>query len=246
EIGRMIQEQQQLMDETYRQGQEPGAGQPQQGPQTGLGDERRGGMQSRPGGVPGEPGSGNMGRQGMDGQSRSGQMGELGSGRGNGGGRMLADEQKALREELKALADLLTQGGVNPPSQLDRAGREMGEAEDDLRANDNNSAVGDQREALDQLRQGAQSMAQQLAQGLTPGAGTGPGQPGQSSQNGLTDPLGRPMRSSGPEFGLTVKVPDEIDAETARRLREELQRRLGDMFRRSLERDYIERLLELF
>jgi hypothetical protein len=54
------------------------------------------------------------------------------------------------------------------------------------------------------------------------------------------------MRSSGPEFGLTVKVPDEIDAESARRLREELQRRLGDTFRRSLELDYIERLLELF
>jgi uncharacterized protein (TIGR02302 family) len=233
EIGRMIAEQQRLMDETYRQG--PGQGESQDGT-------------PRPGqeGRPDEGGRGEFaGREG-EGDPRAGRPGELQSGRGNAPGMSLADEQQALREQLQALRDQLARGGVQPPSQLDRAGREMGEAEEDLRADDNNSAVDDQREALDQLRQGAQSMAQQLAQGLQPGGGPGPGQPGPSAENGLTDPLGRPMRSSGPEFGLTVKVPDEIDAESARRLREELQRRLGDTFRRSLELDYIERLLELF
>lgn len=243
DIGRMIAEQQRLMDETYRQGQQGQGQQSLEGPPAGMGGERPG---SERGTRPGERGGGAMGNRRMDGSTNNGQMGELGDGRGNSNSMMLADEQEALRQELEALRDLLAQGGVNPPSQLDRAGREMGEAEEDLRASDNDSAVGDQREALDQLRQGAQQMAQQLAQGLSPGGGSGPGSPGPSAENGLTDPLGRPMRTTGPEFGLTVKVPDEIDAETARRLREELQRRLGDTFRRGLELDYIERLLELF
>ena len=56
--------------------------------------------------------------------------------------------------------------------------------------------------------------------------------------------LGRPLR--GRDYGddTTVKVPGEIDAQRARRILEELRRRIGEAFRPQLELDYIERLLK--
>jgi hypothetical protein len=52
----------------------------------------------------------------------------------------------------------------------------------------------------------------------------------------------------GREYGddVTVKVPGEIDVQRARRILEELRRRLGDPLRPQLELDYIERLLKDF
>jgi hypothetical protein len=60
------------------------------------------------------------------------------------------------------------------------------------------------------------------------------------------DPLGRPQRSEGPDFGNSVKIPDEIDVQRAREILEELRRRLGEQTRPALELDYIERLLRRF
>jgi hypothetical protein len=61
-----------------------------------------------------------------------------------------------------------------------------------------------------------------------------------------TDPLGRPVRSR--EYGddYSVKIPDEIDVQRARRVLEELRRRLSQPERPRLELDYIERLLRDF
>ena len=97
------------------------------------------------------------------------------------------------------------------------------------------------------MRQGAQNLAQAMQQQF--GLGPGPGQPGRTGQARAgqeTDPLGRPMR--GREYGddVTVKVPGEIDVQRARRILEELRRRLGDANRPKLELDYIERLLKDF
>jgi anti-anti-sigma regulatory factor len=43
---------------------------------------------------------------------------------------------------------------------------------------------------------------------------------------------------------MTVKIPGEIDVQRARRILEELRRRLGDTARPQLELDYLERLLK--
>jgi hypothetical protein len=45
---------------------------------------------------------------------------------------------------------------------------------------------------------------------------------------------------------VTVKVPGEIDVQRARRILEELRRRLSDPLRPQLELDYLERLLKDF
>jgi hypothetical protein len=43
---------------------------------------------------------------------------------------------------------------------------------------------------------------------------------------------------------LTVKIPGDIDVQRARRILEELRRRLGDPSRPQEELDYLERLLK--
>ena len=61
-----------------------------------------------------------------------------------------------------------------------------------------------------------------------------------------TDPLGRPQRTTGPDLGTQVKVPDEIDTQRAREILDAIRRRLSEPTRPLIERDYLERLLDQF
>jgi hypothetical protein len=76
--------------------------------------------------------------------------------------------------------------------------------------------------------------------------GDGPGNRVGRQQAGRnnTDPLGRPLRSHELSDDMTVKIPGEIDVQRARRILEELRRRLADPARPQLELDYLERLLK--
>jgi Domain of unknown function (DUF4175) len=60
------------------------------------------------------------------------------------------------------------------------------------------------------------------------------------------DPLGRPQRTTGPDLGSTVKMPDEIDIQRAREILEAIRKRLSDPDRPMIERDYLEWLLDQF
>jgi hypothetical protein len=128
---------------------------------------------------------------------------------------------------------------------LSRAEQAMRDAEGQLGEADAEGAVGSQARALQNLRRGAQQLAQSMQQG---GPGDGPGDPFGPSPEAAdrTDPLGRPVRTR--EYGddFTVKVPDEIDVQRARRLLEELRKRLSEPLRPRLELDYLERLLRDF
>ena len=98
---------------------------------------------------------------------------------------------------------------------------------------------------MDALRRGADNMMQQMQQAMQ-GQGQGQGDPTGTNRNGLDrDPLGRPQRSAGPDFGDTVKVPDEIDMRRAREILEAIRKRLGNALSPQLEKEYLERLLEL-
>jgi hypothetical protein len=73
---------------------------------------------------------------------------------------------------------------------------------------------------------------------------------GQQGQRGFgkpggqgVDPLGRPRAASGPDFGGSVKVPDQIDIQRAREILDAIRRRLGDAMSPQMEKDYLERLL---
>ncbi|MEJ0078845.1 MAG: TIGR02302 family protein [Alphaproteobacteria bacterium] len=222
ELGNMIREQQNLRDKTFRQGQE----------------QRR--NQQR-----GQRGQNQQGRQ----QGQQGDPSQFGE---------LRQNQQALREQLKKLLEEMRkrgqagqpqpgQQGQDPAEGLGQADGAMGDAEGQLGEGNSDSAVDSQGRALEALRRGAQSLAQQMQQGQQ-GPG-GPGQPGRNGQaraNNDTDPLGRPLR--GRDYGddVTVKVPGEIDVQRARRILEELRKRFADPARPQLELDYIERLLKDF
>ena len=136
--------------------------------------------------------------------------------------------------------DQLADQGLQPNDQFGEAGEAMGRAENQLGQARPGEALGDQGEALDRLRQGAQSLANQMA-----GNGNQPGgnQPGQTAQGQERDPLGRFRRNEGSDMTSRVQIPDEIDVQRARRILEELRNRLSDPSRPMIELDYLERLL---
>ena len=59
-----------------------------------------------------------------------------------------------------------------------------------------------------------------------------------------TDPLGRPTRGHNFADDLSKMVPGKIDEQRARKILQELRRRLSDRSRSQLELDYIKRLLK--
>ena len=65
----------------------------------------------------------------------------------------------------------------------------------------------------------------------------------EGAAGGPRDPLGRPV---GPDGGEGVDLPERMDAERAREVREELRRRLSEGGRSPEEIRYLERLLERF
>jgi len=151
----------------------------------------------------------------------------------------LAQQQGDLREKLQSLLDRMRIDGANPPDQFEGAGDSMDEAKDALGEGSLGRATDEQSRALDQLRQGAQSLAEQMMEG-------GETQAEQGQGNSGRDPLGRPDRSNRPDLGLSVKVPDQIDIQRAREVLDELRRRLGEPQRPAIELDYLERLIRSY
>lgn len=219
ELGEILRQQQELMNETYRQNRRG------QGENDQPGDNQSGQQQG--------PGQGEQ-QLGQDGQQ---------PGQDNQGLQGLAPGQQALRERLDRFMDGLRGMGINPGEEFGQAGRSMGDAGQSLGEGDGDQAFSNQGQAMDALRRGADSMMQQMQQAM--GGGTGETQPGGRRDALGRDPLGRPQRSSGPDFGDTVKVPDEIDTRRAREILDAIRKRLGDALSPQLEKEYLERLLEM-
>jgi uncharacterized protein (TIGR02302 family) len=179
-------------------------------------------------------------QQGLGNEQRQQGQGQRGQGQGDQQGA-LGERQRALRDMLGQLQQGLRDLGLNAPGQLDGAGEAMERAERALNEGDLDAAGQEESRALDELRQGAREMAQQMLRQMPSRFGLG-----QDSQGEL-DPMGRPpQRTDGPDPGVGVKVPDQIDVQRAREILEELRRRLGEPTRPTLELDYLERLLKRF
>ena len=151
----------------------------------------------------------------------------------------LAGRQQELRDRLQSLIDRFRIEGGDAPDEFEGAEEAMSGAKEAIGENDLERATQQQSLALDRLRQGAQSMAEQMMENGDAQAGQGPGNNGR-------DPLGRPDRSNRPDLGLSVQVPDEIDVQRAREVLDELRRRIGDPSRPAVELDYLERLIKPF
>jgi uncharacterized protein (TIGR02302 family) len=157
--------------------------------------------------------------------------------------RQLQEGQGQLRGQLGEMMQGLEGMGIQPGEGFGEAGEAMGEAGDALGQGQGERAVGEQGRALEALRRGAQDMMQQMQQAMQ--GDDGGGQEGGRQQALDRDPLGRPRATTGPDFGDTVRVPDEIDVQRARRILEEIRRRLGNALSPEIEKDYLERLLEM-
>jgi uncharacterized protein (TIGR02302 family) len=246
DLNELVSKQQKLLDETFKAKREQGVnrqndafnvsppGQPMEfGP----------GIFMAPFGLPQDEGSdsgrspgGNESAQGKSG-GRGQQPGEKAQGQRPGGKfDDLGRRQGELRDALQSLIDRFRIEGANPPDQFPEAGEAMGDAKDALGQSNLDGATEEQGRALDQLRQGAQSLAEQMME-------NGEAQTGKGQGNSGKDPLGRPDRSNRPDLGLSVKVPDQIDIQKAREVLDELRRRLGDPSRPMFELDYLERLI---
>ena len=221
ELGDMIRKQQQLRDKTFKQGQ----------------DSRR----DRARGKQGDQGMGDL-QQDQDSlrdrlKKLQQELAKRGMGQGQRGEKGSRGEQGQQGEQGEE------DDGEDGLGQADSA---MGDASGRLGEGNADGAVDSQGKALEALRKGAQSLAEAMQQGEGEGQGEGPGNRAGRQQSGgnQSDPLGRPLH--GREFGddFTVKIPGEIDVQRARRILEELRRRLGDSQRPQLELDYLERLLK--
>lgn len=150
--------------------------------------------------------------------------------------------QEGLRRRLGEAMRRLGEEAGGIPKALGGAERAMHAAREALGEDRMGHALSHQQKALDQLHAGAQEIAGRL-------------QARQRARNGIgrfgpptdgSDPLGRPLPTSGPDYGERDQVPDEIDAQRSRRILEELQRRAADRRRPVEELDYLERLLRRF
>lgn len=182
-----------------------------------------------------------LGRQGQ----QQDQQGQNGSQQGQGmtpeqlqqALRELQQGQGQLRSDLEKLMEGLKGLGMQPGREFGEAGQAMGRAGDALGQGEGGNAVSEQGNALDALRRGAQGMMQQMQQAM--GNQNGQGQ----RQGEMLDPLGRPRSTTGPDFGNSVKVPDQIDIQRAREILDAIRRRLGNAMSPQMEKDYLERLL---
>ena len=248
ELGQMSQDQQDLRDETYQNGQAERHRQREQRGQLGL---------------PGLPTLGDIFGQDGDKDAIEGGLDRQGNDQGDGAksgtspraGQTndgdLARRQKALRDRLENLQKRLDEAGADA-NRLDGAQNAMRDAENALGQGPpgTDGAVDAQGRAVEALREGAQKLAESMrgepggsGAGEEPGEGQdGQGQPGQFGDAEGTDPLGRQMESLR-GFDPSARFPG---AERARRVLEELRRRLGEPARPREEMDYLERLLRRY
>ena len=173
----------------------------------------------------------------------------------------LEERQQALRDRLAELQRKLKSLGMKGEKGFDEAQKDMQEAEGDLKGDPQGSqpgespggksgkggkgaAVEEQGRALEALREGAQGMQKQMNQ-QGQGQGRGKGYSARRRRPGEQvgdDPLGRGREEDnlGRENGTLRELGGR--EERARRVLEELRRRLADPRRPTGERDYLERL----
>ncbi|MEH6547045.1 MAG: TIGR02302 family protein [Sneathiella sp.] len=177
-------------------------------------------------------------------QEQSQNPGQSG-GQGKNGMEGLATGQEALRQMLGDLMGRLGEKGEIPQG-LGRAERSMNEARKSLEQGQGEGAQKSEGEALENMRQGAEAMAQQMMEN-----GQGQGGPSTGMQQGQgRDPLGRQpgqqegSQGRGMDTGVLEGATDAFNK--TRSIRSEVQRRLSDPARGVLEREYLKRLLDFF
>lgn len=156
----------------------------------------------------------------------------------------LQGPQEKLGNELTPVIKQLMKS-PEASAALKRAQDAMDDAADQLGGGDLPQAGQSQQKAIEELRKGGQSLAQQMLQQMAGQGAAVPGSVGPGSGDN-EDPFGRPQSSSGPTYGDSVKVPDKMDIQRAREILDELQKRAAERGRPDAELEYLDRLLRRF
>ncbi len=148
--------------------------------------------------------------------------------------------QQELGRQLQGILDDMAEGGLEDEEVLGLAQGHMAAAEQALGNAGAGVAVVEQGLAIDNLRGGAEAMVERLLERRATTLERN------ITGDGGHDPLGRPLPTQGPDFGDDVQVPAEIDRQRAREILDTIRDRLEDLGRPVFEREYLERLLNLF
>jgi len=151
--------------------------------------------------------------------------------------------QSELQKDLGGLQKKLGEMGLKAPPGFNDAGKEMGESADALGKSQGQRSADAQGRALEALRKGAGDVMQQLSQAGRSGQQGMMPVPGEQAEG--NDPLGRRSGQLGSEIDDQVKVPDQIDVQRAREILDAIRRKLGDGPASIIEKEYLERLLDL-
>lgn len=216
ELGKILQQQQRLMDKTFEQNRKQ---------KSQNADRKQSRQQNR--------------QQGQQNQHQNGQP--SGSHKLDQEQQALRKQLQELMKKLKNSKQGKGQPGKGNKGQngspLENADRAMQRAEELLKGKELGNALSQEGQALDQLRKGMEQMAEEM-QGMSGKGG--------SQKAGGKDPLGRPQSSKGMDTSESTKVPDKIDTQRAREILRNLQEKLSDPNRPAPEIDYIERLIKRF
>ncbi|MEQ6202314.1 TIGR02302 family protein [Sulfitobacter sp. HNIBRBA2951] len=248
DLAETLRDQQGLSDQAFRDLQEQFNPNAQAGEN--QGNEGRNGNQGQGESHEGQKGQGEQdprnGEQGGGGEQRDGTR----QGAGEGQQQSLAERQQQLRDELnRQEGNMPGQGtpeGDAAREALERAGRAMDEAEQNLRDGELAEAIENQSQAMEALRDSMRSLGEAMAQeerNQQQGQGQQPSDP----RAGNRDPLGRENGTNSTEGGDdSRRVLNGGSVGRSRELFDEIRRRSGDQSRSEVERDYLNRLLERF
>jgi uncharacterized protein (TIGR02302 family) len=249
ELEKLLRDQQALRDDTFRSDQKDRARKRARRNQSSPGQQDFQGQQDQDGS--------NAPEQGDNDSDQSDEKGQDQADQGQQGQPQLGDRQQELRDRLAELQRKLKSLGMKGEKGFDDAQGDMKEAEGDLKGGQGKAgqsgqsgkgaAVEAQGRALEALRDGAQGLQKQME-----GQGQGKGRNGRGNyvarrsrpgEMPSDDPLGRGAEGEkGREDGPLKESAGA--AERARRVMEELRRRLADPKRAVDERDYLERLMK--
>lgn len=165
-----------------------------------------------------------------------------------GGSRRPSPGQSGQQEQLRRdLGEIMRQLGENGsiPQALGQAERAMNRAGEALRDGQGLAAQSAQREALEQMRDGARELIRRLTEGQGQGSSGGMAGRNGNQQRGERDPLGRDA-GTGRNSDASVDIPANNQLQRARDIFDELRRRAADPDRPAIEREYLDRLLRPF
>lgn len=149
----------------------------------------------------------------------------------------MEDRLIKLQSELSELEKRLSAQGLKQNDALKEAEKKINLAKTALDHGDYETSMQNQSEALESLRQGAQSVLQEMREILKKEGNN------HNDAHGPQDPLGRPLSSQTGQDQESLGGAQKNDQMRARQILEEIRKRLNNGRIPEAEKSYLERLL---